>query len=256
MGTGPETWSGVMFERFTDHARRAIVFAQEEARELDHNYIGTEHLLLGLLRGQGTSAARVLESAGITLDAARAEVTEIIGRGQVTPSGHIPFTPRAKKVLELSLRESTALGHSHIGTGHLLLGLIHEGDGVAVVVLNRLGADLDDLRERTAEGTPADPERETVGGPSPQSAATAATVAAARLSMQPGAIVNRLARIDARLVAIEARLGLVLPVPDEPLEDAGSEEVVRLRSEVERLRAVLREHDIDPGEPGFPDIAG
>jgi ATP-dependent Clp protease ATP-binding subunit ClpC len=251
METGQETGSGVMFERFTDGARRAIVLAQEEAAGLDHNYIGTEHLLLGLLRGQGTSAARALESAGITLDAARREVTEIIGRGQAPPSGHIPFTPRAKKVLELSLRESAALGHSHIGTGHLLLGLIREGDGVAVAVMNRLGANLDDLRERAAEGTPADPERETAGGTSPS-----ATGATARVSVQPGLVVNRLTRIEARLVAIEARLGLVLPVTGEPRGDTGSEDVIRLRAEVERLRAMLREHDIDPGEPGFPDIAG
>jgi ATP-dependent Clp protease ATP-binding subunit ClpC len=248
-----------MFERFTDRARRAIVLAQEEAAGLDHNYIGTEHLLLGLLRGPDTSAARVLESAGITLDAARQEVVEIIGRGQMAPSGHIPFTPRAKKVLELSLRESAALGHGHIGTGHLLLGLIREGDGVAVVVLNRLGAELDQLKERVVKGMPADPERET--GPEPASQAAAA--AAARASMRPGLVGSTLTRIEARLDAIEARLdaiearlGLVLPVPDEPLEDTGPEEAIRLRAEAERLRAVLREHGIEPGEAGFPDTAG
>ena len=137
-----------MFERFTDRARRAIVLAQEEATGLDHNWIGTEHLLLGLLRGQGTAAARVLESAGITLDAARQEVVEIIGRGKEAPSGHIPFTPRSKKVLELSLREALQLSHDYIGTEHILLGLIREGDGVAAQVLVKLGADLNRCASR------------------------------------------------------------------------------------------------------------
>ena len=131
-----------MFERFTDRARRVVVLAQEEARNLDHNYIGTEHLLLGLLHEGGGVAARTLESLGITLDDVRRQVEEIIGRGSGgTPAGHIPFTPRAKKVLELSLREALRLGHKHIGTEHLLLGLIEEGDGVAVQVLHGLGAD-------------------------------------------------------------------------------------------------------------------
>src|ERR1700744_1396806 len=120
-----------MFERFTDRARRVVVLAQEEARMLNHNYIGTEHILLGLIHeGEGV-AAKALESLGISLEAVRQQVEEIIGQGQQAPSGHIPFTPRAKKVLELSLREALQLGHNYIGTEHILLGLIREGEGVA-----------------------------------------------------------------------------------------------------------------------------
>src|ERR1700722_14956299 len=120
-----------MFERFTDRARRVVVLAQEEARMLNHNYIGTEHLLLGLIHeGQGV-AARALGSLGVSLEAVRAQGEQIIGQGQEAPSGHIPFPPRAKKVLELSLRESRQLGHDYIGTEHLLLGLLREGEGVA-----------------------------------------------------------------------------------------------------------------------------
>ncbi|HCQ17681.1 MAG TPA: NDP-hexose 4-ketoreductase, partial [Dermacoccus sp.] len=135
-----------MFERFTDRARRVVVLAQEEARMLNHNYIGTEHILLGLIHeGEGV-AAKALESLGISLDAVREQVQEIIGQGQQTQSGHIPFTPRAKKVLELSLREGLQLGHSYIGTEHILLGLIREGEGVAAQVLVKLGADLSTVR--------------------------------------------------------------------------------------------------------------
>ncbi len=131
-----------MFERFTDRARRVVVLAQEEARLLNHNYIGTEHILLGLIHeGEGV-AAKALESLGISLEAVRAQVEEIIGHGGPAPSGHIPFTPRAKKVLELSLREALQLGHNYIGTEHILLGLIREGEGVAAQVLVKLGADL------------------------------------------------------------------------------------------------------------------
>ena len=117
-----------MFERFSQRARRVVVLAQEEARMLDHNYIGTEHILLGLIReGEGV-AGRALESLGISLEAVRQQVEQIIGRGQQAPSGHIPFTPRAKKVLELALREAQQLGHNYIGTEHILLGLIREGE--------------------------------------------------------------------------------------------------------------------------------
>ena len=136
-----------MFERFTDRARRVVVLAQEEARMLNHNYIGTEHILLGLIHeGEGV-AAKALESLGISLEGVRAQVEEIIGQGQQAPSGHIPFTPRAKKVLELSLREALQLGHNYIGTEHILLGLIREGEGVAAQVLVKLGADLNRVRQ-------------------------------------------------------------------------------------------------------------
>src|SRR5215207_8393759 len=140
-----------MFERFTDRARRVVVLAQEEARMLSHNYIGTEHILLGLIHeGEGV-AAKALESLDISLEAVRAQVEEIIGQGQQAPSGHIPFTPRAKKVLELSLREALQLGHSYIGTEHILLGLIREGEGVAAQVLQKLGADLNRVRQQVIQ---------------------------------------------------------------------------------------------------------
>jgi len=140
-----------MFERFTDRARRVVVLAQEEARMLNHNYIGTEHILLGLIHeGEGV-AAKALESLGISLEAVREQVEEIIGQGQQAPSGHIPFTPRAKKVLELSLREALQLGHNYIGTEHILLGLIREGEGVAAQVLVKLGADLNRVRQQVIQ---------------------------------------------------------------------------------------------------------
>ena len=140
-----------MFERFTDRARRVVVLAQEEARLLNHNYIGTEHILLGLIHeGEGV-AAKALESLGISLESVRGQVEDIIGQGGSSPSGHIPFTPRAKKVLELSLREALQLGHNYIGTEHILLGLIREGEGVAAQVLVKLGADLARVREQVIQ---------------------------------------------------------------------------------------------------------
>ena len=140
-----------MFERFTDRARRVVVLAQEEARLLNHNYIGTEHILLGLIHeGEGV-AAKALEALGISLESVRGQVEEIIGQGGNSPSGYIPFTPRAKKVLELSLREALQLGHNYIGTEHILLGLIREGEGVAAQVLVELGADLARVREQVIE---------------------------------------------------------------------------------------------------------
>ena len=140
-----------MFERFTDRARRVIVLAQQEARDLNHNYIGTEHILLGLIQeGEGV-AAKALESMGINLDDVRREVEEIIGRGTQPHTGHVPFTPRAKKVLELSLREGLQMGHKYIGTEFLLLGLIREGEGVAAQVLTKLGADLPRVRQQVIQ---------------------------------------------------------------------------------------------------------
>jgi len=163
-----------VFERFTDRARRVVVLAQEEARLLNHNYIGTEHILLGLIHeGEGV-AAKALESLGISLEAVRSQVEEIIGQGGSSPSGHIPFTPRAKKVLELSLREALQLGHNYIGTEHILLGLIREGEGVAAQVLVKLGADLSRVRQQVIQllsgysgstsGEGSEPGKETVGG--------------------------------------------------------------------------------------------
>ncbi len=163
-----------MFERFTDRARRVVVLAQEEARLLNHNYIGTEHILLGLIHeGEGV-AAKALESLGISLEAVRAQVEEIIGHGGSAPSGHIPFTPRAKKVLELSLREALQLGHNYIGTEHILLGLIREGEGVAAQVLVKLGADLSRVRQQViqllsgyAGGKEGPPQGTGAGEPTP-----------------------------------------------------------------------------------------
>jgi ATP-dependent Clp protease ATP-binding subunit ClpC len=157
-----------VFERFTDRARRVVVLAQEEARLLNHNYIGTEHILLGLIHeGEGV-AAKALESLGISLEAVRAQVEEIIGHGGTAPSGHIPFTPRAKKVLELSLREALQLGHNYIGTEHILLGLIREGEGVAAQVLVKLGADLSRVRQQVIQllsGYAGGKEAAPAGGP-------------------------------------------------------------------------------------------
>ncbi|MFO7292970.1 MAG: Clp protease N-terminal domain-containing protein, partial [Acidimicrobiia bacterium] len=159
-----------MFERFTDRARRVVVLAQEEARSLNHNYIGTEHILLGLLNEGEGIAAKALESLGIGLDSVRDEVVKIIGPGQQSPTGHIPFTPRAKKVLELSLREALQLGHNYIGTEHILLGLIREGEGVAAQVLQQLGAELQKVRQSVIQllsgpGTTEDQPSSSAGSP-------------------------------------------------------------------------------------------
>jgi hypothetical protein len=170
-----------MFERFTDRARRVVVLAQEEARLLNHNYIGTEHILLGLIHeGEGV-AAKALESLGISLEAVRAQVEEIIGQGQSAPTGHIPFTPRAKKVLELSLREALQLGHNYIGTEHILLGLIREGEGVAAQVLVKLGGDLSRVRQQVIQVLSVQ-----VGGEGPVAAAAPGGSPAARVVGGPG----------------------------------------------------------------------
>ncbi|GAA0195668.1 MULTISPECIES: ATP-dependent Clp protease ATP-binding subunit [unclassified Aeromicrobium] len=167
-----------MFERFTDRARRVVVLAQEEARMLSHNYIGTEHILLGLIHeGEGV-AAKALESLDISLEAVRGQVEDIIGQGQQAPSGHIPFTPRAKKVLELSLREALQLGHNYIGTEHILLGLIREGEGVAAQVLVKLGADLNRVRQQVIQLVSGfqGKEAETSGAPAEAAPSTSAVL--------------------------------------------------------------------------------
>lgn len=152
-----------MFERFTDRARRVIVLAQEEARNLKHNYLGTEHILLGLIKeGEGV-AAKALEALGVSFDAVRDQVVEIIGEGQEQPSGHIPFTPRAKKVLEYAMREGLQLGHSYIGTEHLLLGLCREQEGVAAQVLVKLDADLPKVRQQVTQLLSGYQGKEAVG---------------------------------------------------------------------------------------------
>jgi ATP-dependent Clp protease ATP-binding subunit ClpA len=157
-----------VFERFSDRARRVVVFAQEEARLLGHNYIGTEHLLLGLVHDDEGVACQALESLGISLSAIRAQVEEIIGQGQAAPTGHMPFTPRAKKVLELSLREALQLGHNYIGTEHILLGLIREGQGVGAQVLQKLGADLERVRRTVTQRLQGYEGEEVAAGEAPQ----------------------------------------------------------------------------------------
>jgi Clp amino terminal domain, pathogenicity island component/UvrB/uvrC motif len=185
-----------MFERFTDRARRVLVLAQEEARMLNHNYIGTEHFLLGLIHeGEGV-AAKALESLGISLDAVRQQVEEIIGQGEEISSGHIPFTPRAKKVLELSRREMSQLGHNYIGTEHILLGLIREGDGVAAQVLVTLGADLNRVRQQVIQ---------LLHGYQPKKPAPARSAGPENTLLS--AVQAHLEAVEQRLAAIERRVG-------------------------------------------------
>jgi ATP-dependent Clp protease ATP-binding subunit ClpA len=236
-----------MFERFTDRSRRVVVLAQEEARRLDHNWIGTEHILLGLIHeGEGV-AARALKSLEIGLEAVRQQVEEIIGRGQQPPSGHIPFTPRAKKVLELSLRESLQLGHHYIGTEHILLGLIREGDGVAAQVLFRLGGDLNLVHQQVIQllaGIPAD-------------------------ESGPGVKV-RLEMVEQRLTAIEQRVGIGPDTRDldEQIEVARTQKeaavdaqdfdrAVSLRDREKQLLAgkAARQEQWAAAQPALPDLA-
>ena len=203
-----------MFEKFTERARQVIVLAQEEARMLNHDYIGTEHLLLGLIHeGEGV-AARVLESLGISLEDVRQNVEEMIGRGDHELSGHIPFTPRAKKVLELSLRESQQLGHDYIGTEHILLGLIREGEGVAAQVLVKLGGDLNRVRQQVLQvlgGRAGEEAGEEEAGGQPEAAGPGAgmgpEVRIVGAPAQMAEILNRLRSIDTRLAAVERHLG-------------------------------------------------
>ena len=227
-----------MFERFTDRARRVVVLAQEEARMLNHNYIGTEHILLGLIHeGEGV-AAKALTSLGISLEAVRHQVEEIIGQGQQAPSGHIPFTPRAKKVLELSLREALQLGHNYIGTEHILLGLLREGEGVAAQVLVRLGADLNRVRQQVVH---------LVHGAKGVRPTRIATGESVRLR-GPGEhwvadLLTTLAKLTERIEAIERHLGLaVAPSPEAPTRDPeppGKQEAIG-----------------EPEPPGDPEPAG
>ncbi|USQ79584.1 ATP-dependent Clp protease ATP-binding subunit [Ornithinimicrobium faecis] len=223
-----------MFERFTDRARRVVVLAQEEARMLNHNYIGTEHILLGLIHeGEGV-AAKALETLDISLDAVREQVQEIIGQGQQSPTGHIPFTPRAKKVLELSLREGLQLGHNYIGTEHILLGLIREGEGVAAQVLIKLGADLNRVRQQVIQ---------LLSGYQGKEAATAGVGAGAQEGTPAGSLV-----LDqfGRNLTQAAREGKLDPV-------------IGRNSEIERVMQVLsrrtKNNPVLIGEPGVGKTA-
>jgi ATP-dependent Clp protease ATP-binding subunit ClpA len=202
-GGRPESET-VMFERFTNQSRRVVVLAQEEARMLNHNYIGTEHLLLGLLHEGRGSAARALTAMDVTLSAARDQVVAIVGRGQKEASGHIPFTPRAKKSLELSLREALQLGDGYIGTGHLMLGVIRQGDNVAIKVLDKLGADLNYLRVQVTQELRNNPEDQ-------DAPATEREQRRVRVILHD-TVQSLLDTIDDRLSAIERHLGLTRPV--------------------------------------------
>jgi ATP-dependent Clp protease ATP-binding subunit ClpA len=219
-----------MFERFTDQARRVVVVAQEESRKLGHDYIGTEHILLGILGAGESVAVQALASLGVSLEAAREQVEEIVGRGSHEVSGHIPFTPRAKKVLELSLREAIQLGHNYIGTEHILLGLIREGEGVAAQVLTRLGADLNRTRQQVIQ---------LLHGP--QGAETVAEYN--RPLRRPGgpggldAIRDRLDTIAGQLAAIVSRLG----IGGEAASTAPAPRPAALRQLDERIARIGRE---------------
>jgi ATP-dependent Clp protease ATP-binding subunit ClpC len=274
-----------MFERFTDRARRVVVLAQEEARMLEHGYIGTEHLLLGLIHEGDGVAAKALEAMGINLDAVRQQVETIIGRGQHPPSGHIPFTPRAKRVLELSWRESDQMGHHYIGTEHILLGLVREGDGVAARVLVKLGADLSPVRQQVVQ---------LLHGSAVAGAGEGSMWHGAQ-GVRAAAIEDVFARIDAldrRLAAVERWVGLGVRdlereiaqlrrdkesaigsqdfetaaalrnqerrlLDEKAREEKGwvadtgdrlslAGDFERLSAELDRLRAVLRDHGIEP----------
>ncbi len=223
-----------MFERFTDRARRVVVLAQEEARALDHGYIGTEHLLLGLIHeGEGV-AAKALTALGINLDAVRDGVKTVIGRGQHPPAGHIPFTPRAKKVLELSLRESTQLGHNYIGTEHILLGLVREGEGVAAQVLVNLGADLSRVRQQVIQ---------LLHGGAGEGASWRARQTA-RAGMIDD-VVARLETLDQRLAAIERWVGLAPDVHeiDQEIEQVRREKEAAIDAQDFETAAALRDKE-------------
>jgi prophage maintenance system killer protein len=245
-----------MFRRFTERARRAVQLAQEEARLLNHNYIGTEHLLLGLLgEGEGV-AAKALESLGISMEAVRAQVEELIGHGESAPAGHLPFTPRAKKVLELSLREALQLGHNYIGTEHILLGLAREGEGVAVEVLIGFGASRARLRDQVLQLLTGEGEQ------------TGAWTRLVRMTVPAGLhdYDDKIAQVRReKETAIDARdFGAAAALRDrekqlladklrrerEWLAGVDVQAVIaenqRLHREVERLRGLLRQHGIEP----------
>jgi ATP-dependent Clp protease ATP-binding subunit ClpC len=215
-----------MFERFTDRARNVVVLAQQEARLLKHNYIGTEHILLGLVRESDGLAAKALEALGIGLEAVREQVEEIIGRGQKSPSGHISFTPRGKKVLELSLREALQFGHNYIGTEHILLGIIREGEGVAAQVLVNLGGDLKTVRQQVIQLLKEKPTTEEL----PQ----AAQARAARLAESVGE-----AGIVSRAEAA-GPMGLASPAESASLNGKLNEVLSRLDSISNRMTLIER----------------
>jgi ATP-dependent Clp protease ATP-binding subunit ClpA len=247
-----------MFERFTDRARRVVVLALEEARRLNHDDLGTEHLLLGLTReGQGV-AAEALESLGIRLEAIRSQVEEVIGRGQRAPTGHIPFTPRAKKVLELSLREAKQLGHDYVGTEHLLLGLVREGEGVAAQVLVKLGAELSRVRQQVIQllsvsaGDLETASRTRWVRMRVPEELREAEEQLAQVRQQKQAAIDAEAFDEAAALRAQERQLLTGLAERERAWTAGVDlaaviqENHELYSEVERLRGLLRQHGIEP----------
>ncbi len=226
-----------MFERFTDRARSVVVLAQDEARLLNHSYIGTEHILLGLIHESKGLAARALAAAKVDLEPARQQVREIVGPGQQAPSGHIPFTARAKKILELSLREALQLGHNYIGTEHILLGLIREGDGVALQVLAGLGADLSLLRQQVLQLQADNPMTEEMprvarAGASARAAAARAEAAQAEVMRAEAARAETIRLDAARAAAARAESAAQARKLDEILS--------RLDSISGRLAAIER----------------
>ncbi len=245
-----------LFQRFTDRARRAVHLAQEEARLLRHNYVGTEHLLLGLLyEGEGV-AAQALGSLGISLQAVRGQVEQLIGRGPTTPTGHIPFTPRAKKVLELSLREALALGHNYIGTEHLLLGLVREGEGVAAQVLARFDADHARLRELVLglvaddcqePGAPTRLVRVSVPAELVEAAERLAEVRRLKeVAFDAGDLDSAAALRDQEKQLLADKLRLERQLTAGVDVQTLIAENQRMHRELERLRELLRQHGIEP----------
>jgi ATP-dependent Clp protease ATP-binding subunit ClpC len=271
-----------MFERFTDRARQVVVLAQEEARALQHDYIGTEHILLGLIHEGNGVAARALTALGIDHEAVRQRVIGITGRGAKAPAGHIPFTPRAKKVLQLALREALQFGHNYIGTEHILLGLIREGDGVAAQVLTAMGCDHGRVRREVTELLGQQP-----GGPGPLAEIDPPGKAGRGTRKALTRVISRLEAIEVRLSALEKRVGTgpdlhdldeqisqvredkeaainaqdferAAQIRDRELELTTERTARRddwasahldlpsLSDEVERLRQLLRQHGIDP----------
>ena len=246
-----------MFRRFTDRARRVVVLAQEEARLLRHDYVGTEHILLGLVyEGEGV-AAKALESLGLSLQEVRRQVIEITGHGQDTPAGRIPFTPRAKKALELSLREALALGHTYIGTEHLLLGLLREEHGIAARLLTGLGAGHDRVREqvtallnqREQANRETQQARQAIHAELADTAEQLDHVRAqkeAALDTEDFEAAKALRDREKQLLADKQRLERQLRADGEADIQAISAENQQLHRELDRLRGILRDHGIEP----------
>jgi ATP-dependent Clp protease ATP-binding subunit ClpA len=242
-----------MFERFTERSRRAIVMAQEEARLLNHNYIGTEHILLGLLAEDEGSAAQSLASLNVTLEAAREQVREMIGEGPQAPSGHIPFTPRAKTVLELSLRCALNLHSEVIGTEHLLLGLVTEGDGVGAQILERLGASGETVRETVLELAEAEPDPLAPEALMETSAAHAHVTPRIRIEAL-SEVRDLLRSVDRRLSAIERHLGTT-SARDEPTAPDLLRSVDRRLSAIEQNLGITSARD-EPTAPDSGELGG